>query len=130
MVHIIHFILKVNDGITISKKKWLPIEKSLIQSNNKQIGFILVAIDTAECGIARLKGTHIEFIPNIYSGSGGKRYKTNFNIEKFFEQVQQAVLSIIKDKDSIIIFWSRRDKKEICKLSSKNYQCKNIKFKV
>ena len=85
------FILKVNDGITISKKKWLPIEKSLIESNNKQIGFLLVAIDTGDCGIARLKGTHLEFLPNIYSGSGGKRYKTNFNIEKFFEQVQQAI---------------------------------------
>ncbi|MDH3192240.1 MAG: mRNA surveillance protein Pelota, partial [Nitrosopumilus sp.] len=90
------FILKINDGITISKKKWLTIEKNLISSNNKQIGFILVAIDKTDCGIARLKGTHLEFLPNIYSGSGGKRYKTNFNIEKFFEQVQQAISSIIK----------------------------------
>ena len=78
------FILKMNDGITISKKIWLPVEKNLIRSDNKQLGFLLVAIDTGDCGIARLKGTHLQFIPNIYSGSGGKRYKTNFNIEKFF----------------------------------------------
>ena len=88
------FILKLNDGITISKKKWLPIEKKLLESSNNQINFVLVAIDTADCGIARLRGTHIEFLPNIYSGSGGKRYKTNFNIEKFFEQTQQAISSI------------------------------------
>ena len=106
------FILKVNDSISIGKKKWLPIEKNLIESNNKQIGFVLVAVDTGDCGIARLKGTHLEFIPNIYSGSGGKRYKTNFNIEKFFEQIQQAVSSIVKETDSIIIFGPGETKKK------------------
>ncbi len=72
------FILKVNDGTTIKKKNWLPVERKLIESNNKQTGFLLVAIDTGDCGIARLMGTHLQFIPNIYSGSGGKRYKTKF----------------------------------------------------
>lgn len=105
------FILKVNDGITITKKTWLPIEKSLVESNTKQTGFLLVAIDTADCGIARLQGTHLQFVPNIYSGSGGKRYKTNFNIEKFFLQVQQAILSIIRDVDSIIVFGPGETKK-------------------
>lgn len=104
------FILKVNDGITITKKRWQPVEKNLIESN-KQTGFLLIAIDTSDCGIARLHGTHLQFVPNIYSGSGGKRYKTNFNIEKFFEQVQQAMLSIIKKEDLIIIFGPGETKK-------------------
>ena len=104
------FILKINDGITITKKRWQPVEKKLIESN-KQTGFLLVAIDTSDCGIARLHGTHLQFVPNIYSGSGGKRYKTNFNIEKFFEQVQQALFSIIKKEDSIIIFGPGETKK-------------------
>ena len=73
-------ILKINDGITIRKKNWSSVEKLLVESNTKQIGFVLVAIDTGDCGIARLHGTHLEFVPNIYSGSSGKRYKTNFNI--------------------------------------------------
>ena len=113
------FILKVNDGITITKKNWLPVEKILIESNNKQTGFLLVAIDTGDCGIARLMGTHLQFIPNIYSGSGGKRYKTNFNIEKFFEQVQQAVFSIIKEVDSIIIFGPGETKKRFANFLQK-----------
>ena len=75
----------------------------------------LLQIDTADCGIARLKGTHLEFMPNIYSGSGGKRYKTNFNIEKFFEQVQKAVETILKKRRHDGDFWSRRNKKKICK---------------
>lgn len=118
------FILKINDGITISKKKWSPIEKKLLESNS-QNGFVLVAIDTADCGIARLKGTHLEFMPNIYSGSGGKRYKTNFNIEKFFEQVQQAVFSISKKEDSIIIFGPGETKKRFA-----NFIEKSQKFKI
>jgi len=113
------FILKLNDGITITKKNWLPVEKNLMGSNNKQLGFLLVAIDTGDCGIARLKGTHLQFIPNIYSGSGGKRYKTNFNIEKFFEQVQQAIFSIIKEVDSIIIFGPGETKKRFANFLQK-----------
>ncbi|MCV0366669.1 MAG: mRNA surveillance protein pelota [Nitrosopumilus sp.] len=118
------FILKINDGITISKKKWSPIEKKLLESNS-QNGFVLVAIDTADCGIARLKGTHLEFMPNIYSGSGGKRYKTNFNIEKFFEQVQQAIFSISKKDDLIIIFGPGETKKRFT-----NFIEKSQKFKI
>jgi len=113
------FILKVNDGITITKKNWLPVEKILIESNNKQSGFLFVAIDTGDCGIARLKGTHLQFIPNIYSGSGGKRYKTNFNIEKFFDQVQQAILAIVKEMDSIIIFGPGETKKRFANFLQK-----------
>ncbi len=121
------FILKTNDGITITKKVWLPVEKNLMESNNKQLGFLLVAIDTGDCGIARLKGTHLQFIPNIYSGSGGKRYKTNFNIENFFEQVQQALFSIIKEMDSIIIFGPGETKKRFANFLQKP---QNQKYKI
>ena len=113
------FILKLNDGITISKKKWLPIEKKLLESSNNQVSFVLVAIDTADCGIARLRGTHLEFMPNIYSGSGGKRYKTNFNIEKFFEQTQQAISSVLKEGDTIVIFGPGETKKRFANFLEK-----------
>jgi len=119
------FILKINDGITISKKKWLPFEKKLLESSNNQISFVLVAIDTADCGIARLRGTHLEFMPNMYSGSGGKRYKTNFNIEKFFDQVQQAILTILKKEDIVIIFGPGETKKRFS-----NHIQKSQKFNV
>ena len=119
------FILKINDGVTISKKRWTPIEKNLLISSNSQVGFVLVAIDTGDCGIARLRGTHLEFIPNIYSGSGGKRYKTNFNIEKFFEQIQQAVSTVFKKGDSIIVFGPGETKKRFV-----NFIQKSQKYKI
>jgi len=117
-------ILKISDGITIKKNIWLPVEKNLIESNNKQTGFLLVAIDSGDCGIARLMGTHLKFVPNIYSGSGGKRYKTNFNIEKFFEQVKQAIISIIKKVDSIVIFGPGETKKKFANFLQKSQDIK------
>ena len=124
------FILKLNDGITISKKKWLPIEKKLLESSNDQISFVLVAIDTSDSGIARLRGTHLEFMPNIYSGSGGKRYKTSFNIEKFFEQVQQALSSIFKEGDTIVIFGPGETKKRFANFIEKSQKLQKFKIQV
>jgi len=124
------FIIKINDGITISKKKWLPIEKNLLVSSNNQVGFVLVAIDTGDCGIARLRGTHLEFIPNIYSGSSGKRYKTNFNIEKFFEQVQQALSTVFKEDDSIVIFGPGETKKRFANFIQKSQNKQKYKVQV
>jgi len=124
------FILKINDAITISKKKWLAIEKNLLESSNNQTSFVLVAIDTGDCGIARLRGTHLEFIPNIYSGSGGKRYKTNFNIEKFFEQVQLAVSTVLKEGDSIVIFGPGETKKRFANFIQKSQNTQKYKVQV
>ena len=124
------FILKINDGITISKKKWLATEKNLLESSNNQVGFVLVAIDTGDCGIARLRGTHLEFIPNIYSGSSGKRYKTNFNIEKFFEQVQLAVSTVLKEEDSIVIFGPGETKKRFANFIQKSKNTQKYKVQV
>lgn len=124
------FTLKIGDGITIFKKKWSPMDKKLLESNNNQTGFVLVAIDTSDCGIGRLKGTHLEFFPNIYSGSGGKRYKTNFNIEKFFEQVQQSLSTAKKDNDSIIIFGPGETKKRFSNFLQKSQEFQKLKIQV
>ena len=100
------------------------MKKNLLESNNNQIGFVLVAIDTSDCGIARLRGTHLEFMPNMYSGSGGKRYKTNFNIEKFFDQVQRAITTIIKKGDSLVIFGPGEIKKKFANFIEKSQKYK------
>ena len=124
------FILKINDGITISKKKWLQSEKNLLESSNNQIGFVLIAIDTGDCGIARLRGTHLNFIPNMYSGSSGKRYKSNFNIEKFFDQVQQALSTILKKGDNIVVFGPGETKKRFSNYIQKSPNLQKYKIQV
>jgi len=98
------YLIKLNEGFNLIKKRWNEVEKNLIHSKTQKSGFLLIAIDTTDCGIGRLKGTHLELTPNIYSGSSGKRYKSNFNIEKFFETIQKAIFSSLKEGDAIIIF--------------------------
>ena len=120
-------IIKINDGITISKKRWFPVEKKLLSSGGDQTGFVLIAMDTSECGIARLKGTHLDILPNIYSGAGGKRYKTDFNIEKFFERIRHAMDSAVHDAGNFIIFGPGQTKNRFVNFMQK---CGNYKTKI
>ena len=106
------FLIKVNEGFNLIKKHWEEVEKKLIRSKEQKFGFLLIAIDTSDCGIGRLKGTHLELTPNIYSGASGKQYKSNFNIEKFFDIIQRAVFSSLKEGDIIIIFGPGETKKK------------------
>ena len=124
------FVVKINDAITIFKKKWTRLEKKLIRSKNQKFGFLLVAIDTTDCGIGRLKGTHLQIMPNIYSGSSGKRYKTNFNIEKFFDQVLKAISSSIKENDVLILFGPGETKKKFGNFFQKDPIAKNHKLEL
>lgn len=98
------YLINLNEGFNLIKKRWNDVEKNLIHSKTQKFGFLLIAIDTGDCGIGRLKGTHLELTPNIYSGSSGKQYKSNFNIEKFFEVIHKAISSSVKEGDEIIIF--------------------------
>jgi len=121
------FILKIGDGITVSKKIWTSLEKKLLKSN-QQLGFVLVAVETSNCGIARLRGTHLQFVPNIYSGSGGKRYKTNYSIEKYFESILGGISSVIQKNDSIVLFGPGEEKKKLANYLQKSKIGQDHKF--
>ncbi|RDJ32143.1 MAG: mRNA surveillance protein pelota [Crenarchaeota archaeon] len=122
--------IKPDEGITIFKKKWNQMEKKLLESKDQNVGFLLIAIDTADCGIGKLKGTHLQIMPNIYSGASGKRYKTNFNIEKFFEEVHSALLSLIKDNDTIIVFGPGETRKKFANYLEKKFSKKKFQIKI
>ena len=98
------FIVKIDEPFNLVKKKWTPMEKKLATKKQHGATFVLVAIDTGDCGIGRLKGTHLYLLPNMYSGSSGKRYKSNFKIEKFFDDVIKALTTIVQKDDTVIIF--------------------------
>lgn len=119
-------ILKVSEPFTILKKKWNAVERKLLKTRDKKMGFLLVAIDKADCGIGRLDGTHLEIMPNIYSSYSGKRYKSNFNIEKFFEQVNIAMMSVIRDNDRVIIFGPGETRKRFSNFLEKSNSTKKF----
>jgi len=124
------FLIKVNEGFNLIKKHWEEVEKKLIHSKEQKFGFLLIAIDTSDCGIGRLKGTHLELTPNIYSGASGKQYKSNFNIEKFFDIIQRAVFSSIKEGDTIIIFGPGETKKKFSNYIQKTSVGQKYKIQV
>jgi protein pelota len=105
--------VQVGDTITIDKnRKWNDVETNILRRSGNSTNFILVAIDAQEAAVAKISGTHLKIIPNIYSGQSGKRYqhaaKNNPNIEIFFEDIAKTVQSIFSaaaDNNSTIIIF-------------------------
>jgi protein pelota len=91
---------------TIDKgRRWRDVEIRMLKRSVSSFNFILVAIDTQEAAVAKVSGTHVKVIPNIYSGQSGKRYQTkNPNIETYFVDIAKTVSSIICENDKVIIF--------------------------
>ena len=98
--------IKIGDAITITKNAgWKSVEKNLLEKHSISGGFVLVAIDTSECGIGKIKGTRLEILPNIYSGASGKRYKNaSVNMDKFYKDIADTVGPMAKNGDQIIVF--------------------------
>ncbi|HEU5461170.1 MAG TPA: mRNA surveillance protein Pelota [Nitrososphaeraceae archaeon] len=103
-------IVQIGNNIVIDKgKKWEELDLKLLKSAFSGT-FVIVAIDTKEAGIGKITGTHLEIIPNIYSGQSGKYYtqgaKNNPNIEVFFDEVYLALHNIVNGYENykIILF--------------------------
>lgn len=123
-------LIRIGDSFNVIKKKWSHFELKLIKSKEDDLGFVLVAIDKVDCGIGRLKGTHLKLMSNMYSGSSGKRYKTDFKIEGFFENVTKALGTILAENDSIIIFGPGETKRQFSNFLQKDPLAKNHKIQV
>ena len=124
------FTIKIDEGFNLVKKKWSGVEKKLAKSKGKKTKFILIAIDTGDCGIGRLKGTHLHLLPNMYSGSSGKRYKSSFKIEKFFDDVTGAISSVVEKDNLVIVFGPGETKKKFYNYVSKKPIADKCQFKV
>jgi protein pelota len=104
--------VQVGDTITVDKnRKWNDVETNILKRSGNSTNFILVAIDAQEAAVAKISGTHLKIIPNIYSGQSGKRYqhaaKNNPNIEIFYDDIAktiQSMFSAAENNSTIIIF--------------------------
>ncbi|MFM8658758.1 MAG: pelota family protein [Candidatus Nitrosotenuis sp.] len=112
-------LVRIGDSLNVVKRKWSPVELKLVKTKDESFGFVLVAIDKGDCGIGKLKGTHLELMQNMYSGSSGKQYKTNFNIQTFFENVAKAMQTILREKEEIIIFGPGETKRQFANFLAK-----------
>lgn len=104
----VHHALSVQagDSLTLDKgRRWQDVELKLLRRSGDGASFILVAIDTQEAAVARVSGTHVKVIPNIYSGQSGKRYQTkNVTLETFFADTAKLVSSALGESDRVIVF--------------------------
>ena len=123
-------MLKIGDPVTLVKKKWNEIERKLIFEKKDHGTFLLVAVDTTDCGLGRLSGTHLKLLPNMYSGASGKRYKSKFNIQDFFKDIQSAISTLIRDGDNIVIFGPGETKKRLANFLSEIPSIKVHKLQV
>jgi len=99
--------VQAGDTVTIDKgRRWRDVELKMLKRSGDSSSFILVAIDTQEAAVAKVSGTHVKIIPNIYSGQSGKRYQTKNNpsIEVYFTDIVKTVSSIIGENDKVIVF--------------------------
>ncbi len=122
--------LMIDEPVTLVKKSWADLERRLIFGKGDRGSFLLVAVDTSDCGIGRLNGTHLKIMPNLYSGASGKRYKSTFNIEHFFVGVSTAIMSLIRERDQIIIFGPGETKRRLANFLSQIPNCKGYKIQV
>lgn len=122
--------LKIGEPITLAKKNWSDIEKRLVFGKKDAGSFLLVAIDTSDCGIGRLTGTHLKLVPNLYSGASGKRYKSKFNVEDFFKDVAGAIFSTIRESDAVILFGPGETKKRLSNFLSGSPHLKGHSMRV
>lgn len=105
-----HFILE-------KKRKWNTFELNIL--NSKDSGnYILISIDQNESSVAKLSGTHLQIIPNIYSGKSGKYYaestKSGHSVESYFNSISYSISSQLQDADhEIIIFGPGETKRRL-----------------
>ena len=114
----------IGDNITIEKKRdWLPYEKNIVHRFSDASLYLLVAVDLQECAVAKLSGTHLGIVPNIYSGHSGKRYNVQTSRtgepEQFFDEIINVVKSQLSSEDTehttdkVIIFGPGETKKRL-----------------
>ncbi|MDD9825950.1 MAG: mRNA surveillance protein Pelota [Thaumarchaeota archaeon] len=111
-----HHSVTITPGerITITKRSWTPLERRLLRPSRTARAFVLVAVDTRECGVARLSGTRLHALPNIYSGIGGKRYRTSHDATAYRASVRTAVSSCFRAGDGLVVFGPGEEKRRTC----------------
>lgn len=114
----------IGDSLIIEKRRnWLPYEKNIVHRFSDASFYLLVAVDLQECAVAKLSGTHLGIIPNIYSGRSGKRYQVQASrtseSEQYFDEITKVVKSQLGAEDNesrsdrVIIFGPGETKKRL-----------------
>lgn len=83
-------LVRPGQRLAVTKKEWSASHRRLLSGRPAEPGFVIVAIDTRECGIGRISGTRLELLPTIRSGAAGKRYKSKFEMGPYISECVEA----------------------------------------
>jgi protein pelota len=126
--------IKINDTIILEKERWNENNIKLITNSASELKYILISMDSEETSIAKLIGTNLKIIPNIYSGKSGKRYTANqkneIQMKSYFENIKKS-LDIYKEEAGIkiIIFGPGETKRKFLnylKEKKESYENKDL----
>lgn len=116
-------VVQPGDTVAISKQRWSPVHRRLVSGDRggASPGFVLVAVDSAECAVARLKGTRLHAASSIRSGAGGKRYaesqarrgKGAGSPARYIDDIAGAAASLVRRGDAFIVFGPGESKRRV-----------------
>jgi len=97
--------IKPGDLVTVEKSRWNDLDIAILNKGSNAQGFVLVSIDRTEVAVGRISGTHLEMVPNVYSGFSGKMYRVKEeNIDSYFDDIIKVLFNVKNENDSIVIF--------------------------
>lgn len=116
-------VVQPGDTVAISKQRWSPVHKRLASGDagGASPGFVLVAVDSADCAVARLKGTRLHAASSIRSGAGGKRYAEAparggggaGRPARYIDDIAGAAASLARKGDAVIVFGPGETKRRV-----------------
>lgn len=121
-------IVQPGETVSVAKARWAAVHRRLVSggggggggAGGGPSGFILVAVDSAECGVARLKGTRLSAASPIRSGAGGKRYGAaaagGAGPAKYLDGIASAVGSLAQRGDAVVVFGPGEAKRRVANL--------------
>lgn len=118
--------VEINSSIKIIKE-WTAAEKNLI-SSNMATGFLLLSVERGNYCIGIVKGTHLQIYPETSFGSTGKQYKTDFNMEKFLDQIKKSIMLLLENSKNVIVFGPGNTKNRVGDYL--NRKIKNIDIRI
>ena len=122
-------IVQPGETVAVAKARWTAVHRRLVSGSGGagggaagSSGFVLVAVDSAECGVARLKGTRLSAASPIRSGAGGKRYgaaaaaAAGASPAKYLDGIASAVGSLAQRGDAVVVFGPGEAKRRVANL--------------
>lgn len=94
-----------NYRLSLKKDIWKEIDLRILKDSVRSSErFIIVTMDRREAGIGTIKGTHLQILSTIESGSVGKHYDIRGKPSNlYYDQVTQTILSAYEPSTKIFL---------------------------